>query len=149
MSVFCFIAITLAILSDVVGRELIGASIYGSQRFAVLASTITSFLGFAIVVGTGGHLNVPAFGKLIPQRLNPFLDRAGSAVSAILCAGFSYYSARFVYETYSIGETMLAFNYPLWPVQLLLPYAFFSAAVRFLIFFIAPEHRPAEDALAP
>lgn len=143
--VVCFIAVTMAILSDVIGRELVGKSIFGSQRLAVLANAIVGLIGFSIVVGTGGHLRPTAFDKLVPPAWSPAMDRLADVVSALLCIGLGWFAVMFVRDTYKFGETMMSLPLPLWPLQVALPYAFFSAALRYLLFAAYPRYRPRES----
>jgi len=142
--VVCFVFVTLAILSDVIGRELIGRSIFGSQRLAVLANAIVGLVSFSIVVGTGGHLRPSGVDKLVPRAWSPAMDRVADVVSALLCVGLAWFAALFVRDTHKFGETMLSLPLPLWPVQLALPYTFLSAALRYLIFAAWPRYRPRE-----
>lgn len=142
--VVCFVGVTLAILSDVIGRELVGTSIFGSQRFAVLANAIVGLLGFSIVVGTGGHLRPTGFDRLVPQAWSPAMDRVADVVSALLCIGLGYFACLFVRDTHKFGEAMMSLPFPLWPIQLALPYSFFSAALRYLVFAAFPRYRPVE-----
>ena len=44
-----------------------------------------------------------------------------------------------------LGETDQLFFAKLWPIQLVLPYIFFSSAIRYLSFAAYPALRPVED----
>lgn len=72
------------------------------------------------------------------------MDRIADVVSALLCLGLGYFACLFVLDTHKFGETMMSLPFPLWPVQLALPYAFFSAALRYIIFAACPRYRPVE-----
>jgi hypothetical protein len=54
------------------------------------------------------------------------------------------YAARYVLSTMRLGETDQLFFTKLWPMQLVLPYIFFSSAMRYLSFAAYPALRPAE-----
>ena len=54
--VTAFAAAALALIADVLARELLGNGIFGAQRFAVWATAIAGLVGFALVTSEAGHL---------------------------------------------------------------------------------------------
>jgi TRAP-type C4-dicarboxylate transport system permease small subunit len=127
-----------ALLADLVARELFGNGLFGAQRFSVYANAIASLLGFAIVVHTGGHLRVALLDQVFPSSWHAVMCRLGDAISAVLCVILAYFAFRFVKSTFVIGDTDAVFQIRIWPLQAVLPYIFFSAALRYACYAAFP-----------
>lgn len=141
--VTAFAAAALALIADVLARELLGNGIFGAQRFAVWATAIAGLVGFALVTSEAGHLRPQFADKWLPRALDPYMDRIGDAVSALICIGLGYYATDFVLNSIRLGERGMAIPIKVWPIQLILPWMFFSSALRHLVFTGFPELRPA------
>jgi TRAP-type C4-dicarboxylate transport system permease small subunit len=127
------------LLADVFARELFSQAIWGAQKIAVFGAIVAAILGLTIAVGNNAHLRVHFANSLLPFK---WVDRAGDLVSAVLFAGLFGYSVEFVSESIAFNEKAEVINIPLWPVQLVFPYAFGTAALRHLAFFLMPSVRP-------
>jgi TRAP-type C4-dicarboxylate transport system permease small subunit len=134
-----------ALFADVLAREVFGRGIFGAQKFAVYCNAIAGLLGFAAVVHAGGHLRVSVVDQLFPNAWHAHIARLGDLVSCGLCVVLAIYATKYVLSTMRLGETDLLFFAKLWPMQLVLPYIFFSSAIRYLSFAVFPELRPAEN----
>ena len=132
--VTAFAAAALALIADVLARELLGNGIFGAQRFAVWATAIAGLVGFALVTSEAGHLRPQFADKWLPRALDPYMDRIGDAVSALICIGLGYYATDFVLNSIRLGERGMAIPIKVWPIQLILPWMFFSSALRHLVF---------------
>lgn len=140
--------VVLALLADFVARELFGNGLFGAQRFSVYANAIASLLGFAIVVHTGGHLRISLLDQAFPSSWHAAMRRLGDAISATLCVILLYFAFRFVKSTFVIGDTDAVFHIRIWPIQAVLPYIFFSAALRYACYAAFPALRPEEREFA-
>jgi TRAP-type C4-dicarboxylate transport system permease small subunit len=141
--VIAFSSAALALIADVLARELLGNGIFGAQRFAVWATAIAGLVGFALVTSEVGHLRPHFADKWLPRALDPYMDRVGDAVSALICIGLGVYAVDFVQNSFRLGERGMAIPIKVWPIQLILPWMFFSSAIRHLIFMAVPQLRPA------
>lgn len=138
----------LALVSDIIAREVFRQSLFGSLRVAVYGTAIAALVGFNVCTAANGHMRVTAFDGLVPERWRPLVMQMGDLVSFIICAVFVYFSVHFVWQTYSLGETDVALRIFVWPMQLALPWLFISSGMRYLAFAIFPEIRPREAELA-
>lgn len=138
----------LALVSDIIAREIFRQSLFGSLRVAVYGTAIAALVGFSVCTAANGHMRVTAFDPLVPERLQPLVIRVGDIVSCVICAVFTYLSVKFVRQTYSLGETDVALNIFVWPMQLALPWLFISSGIRYLLFAIFTDIRPKEAELA-
>ena len=63
--------------------------------------------------------------------------------AVFICITLGIYAVWFVQSTYQLGERALAIPIKIWPIQLVLPWMFFSSALRHLAFAIWPALKPA------
>ena len=147
--VAAFCATALALMADVLAREFFGNGIFGAQRFAVWGNAISGLLGFAIVTAERGHLRPQFADGLIPKSLEPYADRIGEVLSAVICLGMAWYAVKFVQSSAALGERGMAIPILVWPIQLVLVWMFASSALRHLVFARWPELRPVPRSEVP
>ena len=141
---YCLIAGLL--LSDVILRETIGGSIWGAQRLSVYAMIVTGFLGLGLAASRGQHLRPRFADGLVSAPLTPYAERLGSFLMALIFGGFGVVGIEYVEEALKFGDLARIIEFPLWMLQIIVPYAFFSTAVRYLSYGLWPELKPAEAA---
>ncbi|MFN5512656.1 MAG: TRAP transporter small permease [Burkholderiales bacterium] len=131
-----------ALVADVIAREFFGNGIFGAQRFAVWATAIAGLVGFALVTAERGHLRPQFTDKWLPAAWDPHMERISDVVSAAICIALGWYAIEFVKSSHALGERGMAIPIKLWPIQLILPWMFFSSAIRHLVFAALPVLRP-------
>jgi TRAP-type C4-dicarboxylate transport system permease small subunit len=140
------------LLLDIIGREFFGTGIYGAQKYAVYAAILAAFLGLAMATAKGQHLRAEAMDAMVPQRWSQVADRFGYFLSFVLFAGLVWVSFQFMLDTRQLGMRAAVIGLPLWLLQIVLPYAFGSSALRNLAYAIYPTlapQRQIEDTEAP
>lgn len=147
--VIAFCATALALMADVLAREFFGNGIFGAQRFAVWGNAISGLLGFALVTAERGHLRPQFADGLMPKSLEPYADRIGEVLSAVICLGLTWFAVQFVLSSARLGERGMAIPILVWPIQLVLPWMFFSSALRHLAYANWPQLRPAPRSEVP
>ncbi len=147
--VIAFAGTALALMADVLAREFFGNGIFGAQRFAVWSNAIAGLLGFALVTAERGHLRPQFADALLPKALEPHVERVGELLSAAICLGMTWFAVRFVLSSAALGERGMAIPILVWPIQLVLPWMFFSSALRHLSFAAWPQLRPAPRSEVP
>jgi TRAP-type C4-dicarboxylate transport system permease small subunit len=140
--VVTFSLTALALMADVLSRELLGDGIFGAQRFAVWTTAIAGLLGFALVTAENGHLRPQFADKWIPAALEPHMDRIGELLSMSICLFLGWYAIGFVQSSMALGERGMAIPIKVWPIQTVLIWMFFSSALRHATFAIWPALRP-------
>ena len=148
VAIAAFAVVTVCLFADVIGRELFGQGIFWAQRVSVYGATIAGLLGFALCTARGGHLRPLSFDKLFPAALNVPVNRVADLVSFGICMFLATYGTEFVVNSFRLGERGQALDMPLWPVQMILPYCFASAGLRYLLFACFPVLRPVESEVA-
>lgn len=141
----CYAVVALAMISDVFAREFFNYSIYGVQRAAVLFVIATAYFGLGLATAQNQHLRPRFADGWTPKPYQPFVARFGDLLSAMAFATMGYFAFKMVQDNYQWEETVPVILIPLWTVQWIMPYGFFSAAVRFVIFVLRPDLKPAEQ----
>ena len=125
-------------------REIAGSSLQGAQRIAVYLMIVAGFLGLGLAADRGRHLRPRFADRLIPRRLAPRAERIGAALMALIFAYFAWLGMRLVLEAREYGDMARSIRVPLWMIELIVPYAFASVALRYLFYAIWPGLRPVE-----
>jgi len=143
VATFAYGVLAVTVLADVAFREIFSIPVLGTQRFAVYMSIIAGFLGIALAAGAGSHMRPRVADKLLPSAWNTSINRVSSLVTSIIFLVAGYYAVLFWHIGYEMGDTAPILDWPLWPVQIIIPYAFFSTALRYLLFALVPNLNPA------
>ncbi len=141
--VLAFCGTALALMADVLARELFGNAIFGAQRFAVWSNAIAGLLGFALVTAERGHLRPQFADGLCPKVLEPNIERIGEVISAVICLVIAWYAVQFVQSSARLGERGMAIPILVWPIQTVIPWMFFSSALPHVAYAVWPQLRPA------
>lgn len=139
---FAYITVAALLISDVLGRELFGTSFLGAQKLAIYAAIVASFLGLSLATSAGAHLRPEIFDRLFSARHDRAVNRLSDLFAALFFAGMGLVAVHFVAQSAEFGDKPAIFYFPLWPIQLVMPYAFFSCAFRHLAYALHPELRP-------
>lgn len=135
----------ILLMVDVLGREFLGTSLFGAQKMAVYAAIVAGFLGMALATAAGSHLRPAFMDGLIPYGMRQAFSRAGDVVSALVYLALAWVAIGFVAQTMQAGDRAAVLYWTLWPIQLVIPYAFVSCALRHLAFAWRPDLRPEPD----
>lgn len=127
------------LLADVFAREFLSQSIWGAQKMAVFGAIVAGILGLTIAVGNNAHLRANFADHILPW---PWVSRLGDLVSAVLFTGLCWYAIEWVGESIEFHDRAEVIDIPLWPIQLVFPYAFATAALRHALFLFYPGLKP-------
>jgi hypothetical protein len=147
--------VCLMLISDVLGRELLGPAlrllgvgggatgVFGSQKVALYAMVLGSFLGLGIATATGSHL-LPKVGfGWLPSAWGPTVDRVADVLTGLTLCTAAWYGWKFVVASRDSGMLAAVFDLPLWMIQVVLPLGFVSAGLRYFFYACWPGTRPA------
>ena len=143
-AILLYAMIAALLACDVLLREVGVSFILGVQRMCVYAMIQTGFLGLGLAAARGRHLRPRFADALVPKRFVPLVRRIGSFSMAAIFGYFIIFGVKFVMEAIEYGDLARTIKIPLWIVQLVVPYAFFSTALRYLIYGIFPDLNPEE-----
>lgn len=144
VAALAFLTIALLLMADVTSRELAGSSIWGAQRISVYLMIVTGFLGLGLAADRGRHLRPRFADGLIPRSFTKAANRIGSLIMFAVFSWFAWLSVGFVMSAYKYGDLARTIKTPLWMIEMIVPYAFVSIALRYLFFAIWPALKPGE-----
>ncbi len=142
VATLAYAGVAALLIGDVLGRELLGVSILGVQKIAIYATIVAGFLGLALATSAGAHLRPEAFDKLIPAKYDRTVGRLSDGFAALFYVVIGIVAVHFVMQSAEAGDKAAIFYFVLWPIQIVMPYAFFSCGVRHLAFALRPELKP-------
>ncbi len=129
------------LMTDVIGRELFQTSFLGAQQLAVYGAIMAGFLGLSLATSDNAHLR-PGFMDFLFQRHEHIAVRIGDLISAMFFLGAAYVAWTFVDVSMEAKDRAPVLYFVVWPLQLIIPYAFASCALKHLIFSFRPELKP-------
>jgi len=139
-----YATVAALLIVDVVGRELFGTALLGAQQLAVYGAIIAGFLGLTLATSDNCHLR-PAFLDFVFQFAEHTVQRVGDVVSAVFFFVGAYVCWTFVVASMDNLDKAPVLYFVLWPLQLVMPYAFISAGLKHLIFARYPTLKPVSD----
>lgn len=144
LCVTAFVLLVVVLFADVVSRELTAAGLHWASQIGVWANVAVVMAGFGLASASGAHLRPRFLDAFMPAGWDNLLGFVQHCVMALFCSAIGWVSLLVVTESFRLGEVEITLFWPVWPVQALLPLAFFAAAVRHLIYAIYPRQRPAD-----
>ena len=139
-----FVLLIAVVFADVLSREASGAGIYWASRVGVWANVFVVLAGFGLASADGAHLRPRFADNWLPASFSPALEFMQHLVMSLFCIAIGGLALSVVLGSYQLREVSLDLYVPIWPVQALLPLAFFTAAIRHGLYAFVPALRPAE-----
>lgn len=137
-----YAAVACILMIDVIGRELFATSFLGAQQLAVYGAILAGFLGLTLATSDNAHLR-PGFLDFVTKGHEQVVARAGDLVSALFYLAAAYVAWTFVEVSMEAKDRAPVLYFVVWPLQLIIPYAFASAGVKHLVFAARPDLKPA------
>ena len=145
MATAAYAAVALLLMADVIGRELLGTSIFGAQQIAVYGAILAGFLGLSLATSDNSHLR-PGFMDFVFKRYESHIVQVADAISAAFFLGAAMIAWTFVAISMEAGDRAPVLYFTVWPLQIVIPYAFASSSLKHLIFAIRPDLKPKPQA---
>ncbi len=137
-----YLAVAALLIGDIVGRELLGSPIHGAQKIAVYAAIVAGFLGLSLATADNMHLRPSFLDGLMPGRLVETVKRLSDAFACLFFLTMAVFGALFVAESMKYSDRAAVLYWLLWPIQIVIPYALTTTAIRHGIFALWPAMRP-------
>jgi len=145
LAAIAYAVVVALLLGEIIAREVFLETIWGSQKMAVFAAIIAAFFGLAIATAANAHLRPQFADHWWPRAWQPAVERFGDFLSAAIFAGLGVVATMYIMDTYANGDRAAVLYWPLWPIQLILPYAFFASGLRHLAFGLMPALKPGPE----
>jgi TRAP-type C4-dicarboxylate transport system permease small subunit len=134
-----YATVATLLIVDVVGRELFSTAFLGMQQLAVYGAIISGFLGLTLATSDNSHLRPAFLDFLAGERFDPLIARLGDAISAAFFLAAMAICWDFVQISMESRDKAPVLYFLLWPLQLVIPYAFASAGLKHAIFCVDPS----------
>lgn len=142
IAILAYAGVALMLIGDVLGRELFGISILGLQKLSIYAAIVASFMGLSLATAGISHLRPEVFDRVFPKRYDGLINCISDIFAGLFFTGAGIVAVRFVMQSAEAGDKAAIFYFLLWPLQLVMPYAFFSSAFRCFAYALRPDLKP-------
>lgn len=139
-----FTLIAGLLLTDILMRQTGSGSLWGAQKISVYLMIIAGFLGLGLAAAKGRHLRPRFLDGVLPKGLHPAISRIGASLMALTFGCFGIIGLQFVADAFEYQDMARIIDIPMWTLHIIVPYAFFSTAVRYAIFAVYPALQPEE-----
>ncbi len=140
-----FAVLVAVLFVDVISREATAAGLHWASQIGVWANVAVVMAGFGLASAGGAHLRPRFLDTVLPDKWEPLLGFLQNFVMALFCAAIGVVALLVVAGSYRLGEVEITLFWPVWPVQALMPLAFFTAMLRHLLYAWQPQLRPSDS----
>lgn len=141
LAVISVTAMTVLVVMDVMARELFNSGHPWAQKGAVFLMIWAGYLGAIQVSNKAAHLRPQIADKVWGEQHQVLFVRIQNFVTLLFCAIFSYAAFFYVLDSQELGDKSVVTGIPLWILQLVIPYTFFSMALRNIYFMLHPQEQ--------
>lgn len=131
----CIFGLMFLGIAQVLGRRLFNAPISGYIDFVELSMATFAFLGVAYCQRQGGHVRMEMVLKFARGRWQWALEVFGTLVALGIIAVLIWYGFTHFLRAWSLGDSTIDAELPVWPSKLLVPIAFALLWLRLLVQF--------------
>lgn len=127
-----FLLVLLATV-NILGRWLFSSPISGYVDWVEQAMAFIAFLGIAYTQRMGGHIRMDILVGHFRGRFLWFTELLTTLLMLVVTSVLIYGSYMHFWRAYSIGDSSLDINLPIWPAKLVVPVALTILALRLLL----------------
>lgn len=125
--------LVLLAVTNVLGRWMFDLPVNGYIDWVEQAMAFMAFLGIAYTQRLGGHIRMDIVVGLLKGRLLWCVELISTTVMFLLTLILAYGSYLHFLRAYTIGDSSLDIDLPVWPAKLVVPVAFTVLALRLLL----------------
>ena len=93
-----------------------------------------ALVGALVASRSNKHIAIDILYRLLPPFWRPWVQSFTFLFTAIVCGLVAYHSTRFVIDEYTYESVFPDIpSLPTWPLQIIIPFAFFVISIRYLI----------------
>jgi TRAP-type C4-dicarboxylate transport system permease small subunit len=120
-------------IAQVLGRQLFNLPISGYIDFVELSMATFAFLGVAYCQRHGGHVRMELVLKFARGRWQWALEVFGTLVALLIIAVLIWYGYEHFLRAWTLGDSTIDAELPVWPSKLIVPIAFALLWLRLLV----------------
>ena len=136
-------------VAQVIGRKVFNFPVRGYVDLVEFAMVVFAFLAISYSQKLGGHVRMEFIISKFHGRALWFLEIVATLVAMFIITVLMVYSWQHFDRAWSIGDSSMDIEIPIWPSKLMVPFAFAMLMVRFVIQLIGyarmwmyPDARP-------
>ncbi|WP_255471199.1 TRAP transporter small permease [Paracoccus sp. M683] len=118
-------------IANVVGRYLLGESIFFSEELNQALIILITFAGISYAARHGRHIRMSAFFDAAPFRMRKLLMVVIAAVTALMMFLLCWYSIQYLLAQISRGRLLPALQIPQWWIIVWVPLGFFLTGLQY------------------
>ena len=120
-------------IANVVGRFVLGSSIFFSEELNRILIILITFAGISYAARHGRHIRMSAIYDTLPGRARKALMIAIALVTAFFMFGLCYYSYGYIVTSAGQGRLLPALQLPVWIIYVWAPIGFFMTGVQYVL----------------
>jgi TRAP-type C4-dicarboxylate transport system permease small subunit len=136
LAAFAILALVILGVMQIFLRSVFNAPISGYIDLVELSMASMAFLGAAYCQRLGSHVRMELLVGNLKGRALWSVEALGALIAMFIIGVLIYYSWGHFDRSYTLGDTTMDAEYPVWPSKLLVPVAFSIWFVRLTLQFI-------------
>lgn len=124
VAALCIFALMFLGMAQVLGRKLFNAPMSGYIDFVELSMATFAFLGIAYCQRLGGHVRMEMVLNVAKGRAHWAMEVAGTVLGLFVTTILIYYGFTHFERAWTLGDSTIDAELPVWPSKLLVPIAF-------------------------
>jgi len=136
LAAFAIMALMILGVLQIVLRSVFNTPITGYIDLVELSMASMAFLGAAYCQRLGSHIRMELLVGRLKGRALWFAEAFGTLAGLFIIGVLIYYSWGHFLRSYTLGDTTIDAEYPVWPSKLLVPIAFSIWFARLALQFI-------------
>ncbi len=120
-------------VANVVGRFLLGNSIYFSEELNRILIILITFAGISYAARHGRHIRMSAIYDALPPRMRKTLMVIISLVTALFMFLLCFYALKYIGSQASRGRILPSLQIPVWTILVWAPVGFFMTGIQYLL----------------
>jgi TRAP-type C4-dicarboxylate transport system permease small subunit len=133
--------LTALVITDVAAREIFKTGLPWAQKGAVYMMIWAGFLGAILIAHKAEHLRPEVADKLWTGKSKIYFLRIQNFLVFLFCGAMTWYSIQYVSESREFADRNIIIDTPMWILQMVIPYSFFSMSLRYLFYTFSPKEK--------
>ena len=109
---------------QVIGRKVFNFPVPGYVDLVEFAMVVFAFLAISYCQKLGGHIRMELIIGRFQGRMLWFLEIIGVLIAVFIIAVLLFYSFQHFQRAWTIGDSSIDLEIPIWPSKLIVPFAF-------------------------
>lgn len=133
---FGVIALAILIISNVVGRNLFGYSLYFVDEVNTFLIIFITFVGTSYAARNGRHIRMSALSDLVPKRFEKLMMYIMTFGTFIFMGWITWISGKYIYDLFTSARQSSLLQVPLWRIWIIVPIGLGLTTIHYLMAFI-------------